>query len=94
MELQIDFNITSNLNDRLAYNPAMVKAVEMAVKQFTACNWGIIPEEDKEANNSDLQARDGHVLGKYETPEGNIYINMEFWPDNKNKALIMFCDEY
>ena len=47
------------------------------------------------SNDEDLAARDGHVLGKYDTPAGMIYINLEFQEDEpEDLACIMFCSEY
>lgn len=79
-------------------NKAMQKAVEGAVKDFTRGQYGIIPQEDIEANRADLEQLDGHILGRYKTPAEDIYINMTFEEDEEGKtygqALIMFCSEY
>lgn len=87
--------ITARLNARIADSEDMAKAVHKAIKQFDWQDWGLVPDEDKAANDADLKARQGHVLARYNTPEGDIYINLEFGEDyTKDNACIMFTDEY
>lgn len=69
------------------------KQVNSAVKRFFRRDYGNVPEEDVMANLEDLRNRDGHVLGRYETKEGDIYINLEF-VEPIDIAMIMFCEEY
>lgn len=94
MEYQL--MITSRLNADIADNEEMAKAVYNAIEKFNALDWGKVPDEDKEANNKDLANRDGHILARYETPNGDIYINLVFDDPsiNKDYALIMYCEEY
>lgn len=88
--------ITRRLNDDVAENEEMAKAVYAALGRFNAGDWGEVPQEDKEANNADLAARDGHVLARYHTPNGDIYINLVFDEPsiNSDAATIMYCEEY
>lgn len=95
MEKPIKFSITRHLNAVTEGSAAMQAAVVEAVRRFNAHDWGKLDPEDIEANNADLAARDGHVLAKYWTPEGDIYINLEFHDEaQEDYALLMFCNEY
>lgn len=60
---------------------------------FNSNDWGNLPQEDKYANNRDMQDRDGHILARYNTCIDDIYINAEFHED-ADYCLIMFCNEY
>ena len=88
--------ITRRVNDDVADSEDMAKAVYTAAQQFYNFDWGIICDEDKEANNADLEARTGHVLGRYTTPNGDIYINLVFDDPSTggDYAMIMYCEEY
>lgn len=88
--------ITRRLNDDVADNEEMAKAVFDALRRFNNLDWGKVPEEDKEANNADLRNRDGHVLARYETPKGDIYLNLVFDEPsiNSDAVTIMYCEEY
>ena len=91
----IHYVITRALHQAGAENPEVEKAFIEAVRQFERGEWGLLTQDDIEANDADLQARDGHVLGKYATPAGNIYINLEFHDDEpQDYACLMFCNEY
>lgn len=72
------------------------RAIIEAVQRFNAGDWGKVPDEDKAANDQDMKHRDGHALGRYGTPGGDIYINLLFWEPSLESAyaMIMFPDEY
>lgn len=53
--------ITRRLNDDVAENEDIAKAVYSAAQRFYNCDWGDLCQEDKEANNRDLADRDGHI---------------------------------
>ena len=88
----MDFVITAGVNAAIEKNPATLEAVKQAVQQFNNKDWGIVPEEDKEANNADFAANTGRILARYTTPDGDIYINS--YPGTPEPAVIMFCNEY
>lgn len=93
--MKTNFVITARLNDRVADSVEMAKAADRAIKAFCRGDWGLVPDEDKAYNNADLKARQGHVLGRYDSPEGDLYINLEFDPEEKqDTACIMFADEW
>lgn len=92
--IQPNFVITRRLSEAADKNADILAAVNAAVSRFCNEDWGNIDQEDKEANKADLTARDGHVLARYETPAGDIYINLEFLLPEENIACIMFCEEY
>lgn len=87
--------ITARLNEAVAKHEGMAKAVTEAAQRFIAGDWGHVPEEDKKANDRDLLARCGHVLGRYKSLDGDLYINMEFGAtEDDDTAVIMYRDEY
>lgn len=88
-------HITARLNEAVAKYEGMAKAVTKALERFIAGDWGDVPEEDKQANDRDLQNRCGHVLGRYKSLDGDLYINLEFGETEADDvALIMYRDEY
>lgn len=87
--------ITSRLNEHVAQHEGMAKAVTKAAERFLAHDWGTVPEADKLQNDRDLAARCGHVLGRYKSLNGDLYINLEFGETPADDvALIMYRDEY
>lgn len=88
--------MTRHLNDDIADSEEMAKAVYEAMQRFSNGDWGELCQDDKEANNQDLENRDGHVLARYKTPNGDIYINLEFDEASMDSdvAMIMYCSEY
>lgn len=92
---EIHFVITRPLFEAGQRDKETEKAFMQAVERFRNGDWGELCQDDIEANNSDLASRDGHVLGRYKTPAGDIYINLEFHDElQEDYACIMFCNEY
>lgn len=87
--------ITTRLNEAVAKHEGIARAVTSAIERFISGDWGDVPEEDKKANDRDLLARCGHVLGRYKSLDGDLYINMEFGDtEDDDTAVIMYRDEY
>lgn len=88
--------ITAHLNGVIADDTETAKAVTNACLRFSSGDWGEICEEDKEYNNKDLAARAGHVLARYHTPTGDIYINLIFDEPsiNSDVATVMYVEDY
>ena len=94
-EKAIKLTITKKLNKALAYSPEMDTAINEAVFRFRDKDYGDIEPADIEANEKALAAREGYVLGKYPTPKGNIFINLNFHDElAEDIACLMFCEEY
>ena len=92
---EIHFVITRTLFETGETNHETERAFMEAIKRFKAGDWGELEQDDKDANDNDLKHRDGHVLGKYNTPDGPIYINLEFHDESPvDYACLMFCNEY
>ena len=92
---------TRRINNDVAESEEMAKAVYNALERFNNNDYGAMPQEDIEANNKDLANQDGHILAKYHTPKGYIYINLQFNElinddpeEYANAAMIMYPDEY
>ena len=94
-EKTIHYVITRALHQAGQEDPEVEKAYIEAVRQFERGEWGLLGPEDIAANDKDLAERNGHVLGKYGTPAGAIYINLEFHDESpQDYACLMFCNEY
>ena len=85
-----------------AGDPDTLRYILKCLNEFYGGNYGTVPQEDTEANNSDLEAGDGHILARYKKAGAlaeDIYINAEIYagePDNidANNIMIMYCSEY
>lgn len=87
--------ISARLNEAAAKHEGIAKAVTNAAQRFIAGDWGHAPEEDKKANDRALLARRGHVLGRYKSLHGDLYINLEFGEtEDDDTAVIMYRNEY
>ena len=69
--------------------------------RFFSGDYGEICEEDTQANNSDLEAGDGHILARYKgegSLKGDIYIEAMFYSEklediNYSYIMIMYPEE-
>lgn len=82
---------TRAVNDEIADDEEMAKAVTDALRAFVHGDYGLVCEEDAEANRRDLESKCGHVLGRYGTPHGDIYINRELPGDD---VVVMHPEEW
>ncbi|MBQ0066593.1 MAG: hypothetical protein KBS60_00170 [Phascolarctobacterium sp.] len=87
--IDLHFLMTREIAAKQESNSSFIGECMKAVERFNNRDWGELDQEDKDANDQDLEARDGHILAKYETSEGAIYIETE---DFEN-AVIMFPSE-
>ena len=84
---------TRGINDAVADDRRMAKAVLSALGRFNRHDWGKLCDEDKALNDADLRARDGRVLAKYPSPQGDMYVIRDFYPDY-DLVTVLFCNEY
>lgn len=71
------------------------------LNRFYTGDYGEVPPEDTEANNSDLAEGYGHILARYKQAHnltGDIYIECHFDKDHAgnidyNNTMIMYPDE-
>jgi len=71
------------------------------LSRFFSGDYGEICEEDTQANNSDLEAGDGHILARYKGEanlKGDIYIEAVFYFEklediNYSYVIIMYPEE-
>lgn len=95
MKINCKFGITATVNEAVAKSEKMSKAVYEAVARFVNFDFGKVPEEDSKRNAEDWLNRDGHILGRYSTPEGDIYINLEFAEiPEEDTAVILYVWEW
>lgn len=87
----MDVTITAAIAEAMK-EPGTRDAVLDALRRFTFQDWGNVPVEDKEANDSDLRAGTGRILARYSTPPGDIYIIS--YPGTDTPATVLFCNEY
>ena len=94
------YEVMVHMSSRISYdidnNDDIANAVAHAMIRFSYHDWGDITEEDIEANNSDLKRRVGIALGRYNTPNGYIFIILRFNDPyiGYDREMIMYCDEY
>lgn len=85
---------TAQIDNDVTYNRKVADAVNEARLRFDAGDFGNIDDEDKAENERELQEGAGHVLGRYRTPNGDIYINLDFGAEYRpNRATVMYCYE-
>ncbi len=87
IELQI--LTTQGISELMKESNFFTYEVVWALDQFKYCDWGDLCEEDKILNDQDLKEQQGHVIGRYYTTKGDIYIETK---DYKN-VIIMFVEE-
>ena len=92
--LKLNFAATRQIYDACETDPHFREQIEKACYHFNKCDWGSLGAEDRHDNDRDLMTNDGHILGKYATDKGDIYINRDLCDGYDEPALIMFCEEY
>lgn len=63
------------------------------LRQYTKCDWGDIPDEDKALNDEAVRASDGRTLAAYNTSKGEIWIITDFG-DEGNVTTMLLPEEY
>lgn len=90
MGLQV--TVTGALAEAIRHDADTKRALDGAIAMFMLFNWGNVPDDDKEANDKDLQEGKGRILGRYPTPRGDIY--MISYPGTDYPITVCFCDDY
>lgn len=93
---------TSSIGWREQHNAKFHNEIVNCFQRHIHGDFGKLKEEDINANLEDIKNHDGRILSRYETSEGDIYINTQYElyevKDNKPRfeiiTMIMFCDEY
>lgn len=83
-------------------NPAAYRYVLECLQRLYKGDYGTVPAEDTDANNSELAAGEGRIVARYKAAEGlqeDIYIIAAFsesMADNldANNTMIMYVSEY
>ena len=63
------------------------------LRQYTKCDWGDIPEEDKALNDEAVRTGEGRILAAYNTSKGEIWIITDFG-DEGNVTTMLLPEEY
>lgn len=87
-----EIRLTATVMDMANDGAEGERAVFEAIRRFNRCDWGNVPQCDKEANDADLKAGSGRILARYESPQGDIYIIS--YPGTDEPPTILFCREY
>lgn len=84
-----------------AADPETRNYIISCILKCYAGDYGIVPAEDAEANNSELEAGEGHILAHYpaaEELESDIYVDIHFSESNPgqdfNYGMVMYCNEW
>ena len=83
-------------------NPAAYRYVLQCLQRLYSGDYGTIPAEDTDANNSELEAGEGRIVARYKAAEGlqeDIYIIAAFSESmadslDANNTMIMYVSEY
>ncbi|MDY6375561.1 MAG: hypothetical protein SPL69_05535 [Succinivibrionaceae bacterium] len=86
--------MTRTVMDCASTNSQFARDVFAGLKKWVCGDWGELGDEDKEANSADIKSGWGHVLGKYDTCEGSIYINQELAGDRSQAVVVLFPEEW
>lgn len=89
---------TRSIAAAIEKDPATLAYILECLDRFYSGDYGLICEEDTQANNKDLESGYGHILAKYEAKhslEQNFYIEAHFDKDNLTdidytQTLIMY----
>lgn len=88
------FFMTGTVRDVASNNSQFARDVFAGLKRWVCGDWGVLGAEDKKANSADIKSGWGHVLGKYDTCRGSIYINQELAGDRNGAVLVLFPEEW
>ena len=93
---------TRGIAEALKDKPAAYRYVLQCLQRLYSGDYGAIPAEDTDANNSELAAGEGRIVARYKAAEGlqeDIYIIAAFSESmadslDANNTMIMFVSEY
>lgn len=63
------------------------------LRQYTKCDWGDIPDEDKALNDRAVETGEGRILAAYETSKEKVWIITDFG-DEGNVTTMLLPEEY
>lgn len=67
--------VTHGINEAMKENSRFAAEVSLCLRRYAVKDWGILDEEDKQANEDALQYPDDlYLLAAYETCKGKIWI--------------------
>ena len=81
---------TISVNNQMSKSGKFALEVVSALKQYTACEWGDLSDNDKKRNDHAAKSGNGMILAAYKTTEGRIYIKTD---EDRSQTVVMFCDE-
>lgn len=86
-----DILTTAAIAAEIKRNQAFNEEIEKAIEQYLIGSWGTLTAEDKEENEKAVKEKAGRIIARYKTSVKDIYIITEY---ERNKTMIMFCNEY
>ena len=86
--------MTRTVMDCASTNSQFARDVFAGLKKWVCGDWGELGDEDKQANSADIKSGWGHVLGKYDTCHGSIYINQDLAGDRSQAVVVLFPEEW
>ena len=82
---------TKGVYEACKSNWGFYKEVISALSKFLVNDWGDTCLSDKTTNNQAVEKRYGHIIAKYITSRGDIYVVTEI---DSTTITILFADEY
>lgn len=82
--------MTKSISVKVSQNTKFQLQIINALMKYTEKDWGIVSENDKQANDWGLENED-RILAAYETCEGEIWIITEW---DRSVTTILFPSDY
>ena len=82
--------MTSGIDNAIQEDKNYYKELITCFEKYITCNWGILNDEDRQANE-DALINNERLLAAYLTSKGKIYIITEW---DRSCTTILFANEY
>lgn len=90
-DMELNWYMTRGIHAALENNTRFAADIEKAIRKFQGNDWGELCDDDKAANDTELNELDGRVLARYKTCIDDIYIILD---GDFKTTTVLFCDEY
>ena len=85
--------MTRGINDEIADNETFAKEICDIIKKFTAKDWGMLCDDDKQMNEDALK-NGGRIFAAYKTSVKKVYLITDGLNSEDEYTTILFAEEY